>query len=81
MVNINSINDTTDSLVTYYKEVYAGSGIPSETALKLIEISGRIISGEEQARLAALGEALKSPAVIRDPELVRAILKQLGVPL
>jgi hypothetical protein len=50
-----------------------------ESSLALMRATGDVLATVEAARLQALGAALSSPAVLRQPAVVEEILNQLGL--
>lgn len=59
--------------------IYDNSVQRQETDALLINAATKTTAEIESARLMALGEALKSSAIARNPELTRLILAELGV--
>jgi len=51
--------------------------LPARAAVEVAFIDAN--ARKEVARIQALGEALRSPAVVKDPELAKKILAALGV--
>lgn len=84
--------DTTSNFAEKLDELLAGTNkYGVETSIKLFSsellpsranIEVALIDAKaavESARIQALGEALRSPAVAKDPELAKKILTALGV--